>query len=157
MQATQSLTEDYAVPKAHSKAGRISTSGKPAGRQCGIPGLCQSRASSQSPKPAHRGRTDTSITIASAILGRVLHHCTVINIKGESYRLKEPKEFMRQKQQIVNHLFSAHILHIFLAVFLHERSHREDQKRFYFSHAFFSLDDFAKQIAVHNAAPTTFL
>ena len=45
------------------------------------------------------------VTIASAILDRVLHHCTVINIKGESYRLKERKEFMRQKQQIVNTLF----------------------------------------------------
>ena len=30
---------------------------------------------------------------------------TSINIKGESYRLKERKEFMRQKQQIVNTLF----------------------------------------------------
>ena len=39
------------------------------------------------------------VTIASAILDRVLHHCTVINIKGESYRLKERKEFMRQKQR----------------------------------------------------------
>lgn len=28
-----------------------------------------------------------------------------------------------------------------------ERSHREDQKRFYSSHAFYSLDDFAKQLA----------
>jgi DNA replication protein DnaC len=45
------------------------------------------------------------ITIASAILDRVLHHATVINIKGESYRLKERKEFMKQKQQIVNTLF----------------------------------------------------
>ncbi len=45
------------------------------------------------------------VTIASAILDRVLHHCTVINIKGESYRLKERKEFMHQKQQIVNTLF----------------------------------------------------
>lgn len=45
------------------------------------------------------------VTIASAILDRVLHHATVINIKGESYRLKERKEFMRQKQQIVNTLF----------------------------------------------------
>ena len=32
-------------------------------------------------------------------------HCTVINIKGESYRLKWRKELMRQKQQIVNTLF----------------------------------------------------
>ena len=47
----------------------------------------------------------SDVTIASAILDRVLHHCTVINIKGESYRLKERKEFMRQKQQIVNTLF----------------------------------------------------
>ena len=31
-----------------------------------------------------------------------------------------------------------------------ERSHREDQKRFYNSHAFFSLEDFACQLAVHN-------
>ena len=45
------------------------------------------------------------MTIASAILDRVLHHCTVINIKGESYWLKERKEFMKQKQQIVNTLF----------------------------------------------------
>ena len=45
------------------------------------------------------------VTIASAILDRVLHHCTVINIKGESYRLKERKEYMKQKQKIVNTLF----------------------------------------------------
>ena len=45
------------------------------------------------------------VTIASAILDQVLHHCTVIKVKGESYRLKECKEFMRQKQQIVNALF----------------------------------------------------
>ena len=31
-----------------------------------------------------------------------------------------------------------------------ERSHREDQKRFYNSHSFFSLEDFARQLAVHN-------
>ena len=45
------------------------------------------------------------MAIASAILDQVLHHCTVINIKGESYRLKERKEYMKQKQQIVNTLF----------------------------------------------------
>ena len=45
------------------------------------------------------------VTIACAILDCVLHHCTVINIEGESYRLKERKKFMRQKQQIVNTLF----------------------------------------------------
>ena len=31
-----------------------------------------------------------------------------------------------------------------------ERSHREDQKRFYSCHSFYSLDNFAKQLAVHN-------
>ena len=31
-----------------------------------------------------------------------------------------------------------------------ERSHREDQKRFYSCHTFFSLADFEKQLAVHN-------
>lgn len=45
------------------------------------------------------------VTIASAILDRILHHATVINIKGESYRLKERKEFMKQKASVVNTLF----------------------------------------------------
>ena len=31
-----------------------------------------------------------------------------------------------------------------------ERSHREDQKRFYSSHSFFSLADFDKQLSLHN-------
>jgi DNA replication protein DnaC len=30
--------------------------------------------------------------IAAAILDRILHHCTTINIKGESYRLKDRKK-----------------------------------------------------------------
>jgi len=47
----------------------------------------------------------SDLTIASAILDRILHHCTVINIKGESYRLKERKEFMRKKEITVNTLF----------------------------------------------------
>lgn len=47
----------------------------------------------------------SEVTIASAILDRALHHSTVLNIKGESYRLKERKEFMKQKQLIVNSLF----------------------------------------------------
>lgn len=48
----------------------------------------------------------SDVTIASAILDRVLHHCTVINIKGESYRLKERKEIMKQKQFVANTLFA---------------------------------------------------
>ncbi len=47
----------------------------------------------------------SDLTIASAILDRILHHCTVINIKGESYRLKERKEFMKQKEKQFNTLF----------------------------------------------------
>ena len=30
--------------------------------------------------------------IAAAILDRILHHCTTVNIKGESYRLKERRK-----------------------------------------------------------------
>ena len=30
--------------------------------------------------------------VASAILDRILHHCTVLNIKGESYRLKDRRK-----------------------------------------------------------------
>ena len=37
-----------------------------------------------------------------------------------------------------------------------ERSHREDQKRFYSCHSFFSLEDFAKQLAVHNRRSNNF-
>lgn len=46
----------------------------------------------------------SDITIASAILDRVLHHCTVVNIRGESYRLKERKEFIQKKQKVINTL-----------------------------------------------------
>lgn len=45
------------------------------------------------------------VTIAAAVLDRVLHHCTVVHIKGESYRLKERKEYLRQKVQATNILF----------------------------------------------------
>ena len=37
-----------------------------------------------------------------------------------------------------------------------ERSHREDQKRFYGHHSFYSLDDFSKQLAVHNRRSNNF-
>ena len=30
--------------------------------------------------------------MASAVLDRILHHCTVINIRGDSYRLKEERD-----------------------------------------------------------------
>ena len=45
------------------------------------------------------------VTIASAILDRVLHHCSVIHIKSENYRLKERKEYIKQKMQVTNTLF----------------------------------------------------
>ena len=37
-----------------------------------------------------------------------------------------------------------------------ERSHREDQKRFYSSHSFYSLQDFERQLAVHNRRSNNF-
>ena len=37
-----------------------------------------------------------------------------------------------------------------------ERSHREDQNRFYHSHSFFSLTDFDKQLALHNRLSINF-
>ena len=37
-----------------------------------------------------------------------------------------------------------------------ERSHREDMKRFYSSHCFWSFDDFEKQLAVHNRRSNNF-
>ena len=37
-----------------------------------------------------------------------------------------------------------------------ERSHWEDQKRFYSSHCFYSLQDFASQLAVHNRRSNNF-
>ena len=37
-----------------------------------------------------------------------------------------------------------------------ERSHREDQKRLYACRSFFSLDDFSKQLAVHNRRSNNF-
>ena len=37
-----------------------------------------------------------------------------------------------------------------------ERSHRKDQKRFYACHSFYSLDDFDKQLAVHNRRSNNF-
>ncbi|MEW5920360.1 MAG: ATP-binding protein [Bacillota bacterium] len=40
--------------------------------------------------------------IASAILDRLLHHSTVINIKGESYRLKGKQNLTTGKDEMVN-------------------------------------------------------
>jgi DNA replication protein DnaC len=39
--------------------------------------------------------------IAAAILDRILHHCTTVNIKGDSYRIKE-----RRKQGLIPQNFS---------------------------------------------------
>ncbi len=47
----------------------------------------------------------SDLTIESAILDRILHNCTVVNIKGQSYRLKERKEFMTNKEKVFNTLF----------------------------------------------------
>ena len=48
----------------------------------------------------------SDLTIASAILDRILHHCQLISIKSESYRLKERKELMKEKQKRINTLFN---------------------------------------------------
>ncbi|MEW6456931.1 MAG: ATP-binding protein [Acidobacteriota bacterium] len=41
---------------------------------------------------SHWGEIFSDNVIASAILDRLLHHSTVINIKGESYRLREKRK-----------------------------------------------------------------
>ena len=38
--------------------------------------------------------------MASAVLDRILHHCRVINVRGESYRLKERKKNMLASERI---------------------------------------------------------
>lgn len=42
------------------------------------------------------GETFNDMVIDSAVLDRILHHCTTVNIQGESYRLKE-----RRKQGLI--------------------------------------------------------
>ena len=48
----------------------------------------------------------SDLTIASAILDRILHHCQLISIKSESYRLKERKELMKENQKRIKTLFN---------------------------------------------------
>jgi len=43
--------------------------------------------------------------IAAAILDRILHHCTTINIKGESYRLKDRKKHGLTISTKIRHTF----------------------------------------------------
>jgi hypothetical protein len=38
---------------------------------------------------ANRGDIFKDHVIAAAILDRILHHCATVNIKGDSYRLKD--------------------------------------------------------------------
>lgn len=45
------------------------------------------------------GQIFTDSVLATAILDRVLHHVNVINIKGESYRLKDRKHELLKKQK----------------------------------------------------------
>lgn len=42
--------------------------------------------------------------IAAAVLDRVLHHCTTVNIKGESYRLKDRKKYGLSKTQKIERM-----------------------------------------------------
>ena len=64
------------------------TNGYP-GRKPVLPTDCQTVAFTSNRTFSRWNEVFTDVTIASAILDCVLHHCTVINIKGESYRLKE--------------------------------------------------------------------
>ena len=43
-------------------------------------------------KKAGQKKTLISVVLATAILDRLLHHSTTLNIKGESYRLKEKRK-----------------------------------------------------------------
>lgn len=52
------------------------------------------------------GEVFSDNTIAAAILDRILHHATVVNIKGESYRLKDRKEYMSSRKEITNTLLN---------------------------------------------------
>jgi len=45
------------------------------------------------------GEIFQDLTISSAILDRILHHCNVVKIVGESYRLKERNEFITNKKE----------------------------------------------------------
>ena len=40
-------------------------------------------------RTVHAGEGRPPEEIATAILDRILHHCVTVNIRGESYRLKE--------------------------------------------------------------------
>ena len=37
--------------------------------------------------------------IASAVLDRLLHHSTVFNVRGDSYRLKEKKKLIKKEEE----------------------------------------------------------
>lgn len=45
------------------------------------------------------GQVFADEVVASAILDRLLHHCTVINIKGESYRIKDRRRVGLARQE----------------------------------------------------------
>lgn len=54
------------------------------------------------------GEVFTDTVLASAILDRLLHHATTINIKGESYRLKEKKKagFFTKEVNVIDELIT---------------------------------------------------
>src|SRR3989304_7212667 len=51
---------------------------------------------------AEWGEVFSDTVLASAILDRLLHHATTINIKGESYRLKEKKKAGLLSREVMN-------------------------------------------------------
>lgn len=48
---------------------------------------------------AHWGEILGDSVIASAVLDRLLHHSTVFNVRGDSYRLKEKKKLIKKEEE----------------------------------------------------------
>lgn len=57
------------------------------------------RASPTSPPHSISSCEDT--TVAAAILDRLLHHCTVVSIEGESYRMRGHREKLTQLRDAI--------------------------------------------------------
>ena len=46
------------------------------------------------------GAVFTDQVVAAAILDRLLHHATVINIKGRSYRMRRHQDALEEKKEV---------------------------------------------------------
>jgi DNA replication protein DnaC len=50
---------------------------------------------------AEWGEIFEDTTVAAAVLDRLLHHCTVVSIEGESYRMRGHRERLGQLREAV--------------------------------------------------------